>query len=96
MRVALQLGNTPWSNITAGSVALIPDANGVLQPVKKVAQAIADIGTSPPVACHICSDEFEEAYHHHTQVYHCTHAPVWLDGSAVSKLINITLQACDV
>ena len=48
----------------------------LLQPVKKVAQAIADIGTSPPAARHICSDEFEEAYNHESQVYHGRFRPV--------------------
>ena len=41
-----------------------------LQPAKNLVQTLTDRGTSPPVACHICSDEFEEAYNHETSVFH--------------------------
>lgn len=45
------------------------------QPAKNLVQTLTDRGTSPPVACHICSDEFEEAYNHETSVFHADLVP---------------------
>ena len=52
----------------------------VVQPAMKMAKGIQELterGPPPPVACHICSDEFEEAYNHEANVFHgklqCAH-----------------------
>ena len=45
----------------------------LIQPAMKVAkgiQELTDRSPAPPVACHICSDEFEEAYNHEANVFH--------------------------
>ena len=45
----------------------------VIQPAMKMAKGIQELterSPAPPVACHICSDEFEEAYNHEANVFH--------------------------
>lgn len=38
--------------------------------VAKGIQELTERSPAPPVACHICSDEFEEAYNHEANVFH--------------------------
>ncbi|KAL3144317.1 hypothetical protein ABBQ32_004079 [Trebouxia sp. C0010 RCD-2024] len=48
------------------------------QPAMKMAKGIQELterGPAPPVACHICSDEFEEAYNHEANVFHADLVP---------------------
>ena len=45
----------------------------MIQPAMKMAKGIQELterSPAPPVACHICSDEFEEAYSHEANVFH--------------------------
>ena len=42
----------------------------VHQPVQNLAKTLTERGAAAPVACHICSDEFEEAYNHEAKVFH--------------------------
>ncbi len=40
------------------------------QPVQNLAKTLTERGSAAPVPCHICSDEFEEAYNHESSVFH--------------------------
>ena len=42
----------------------------LLQPARDLVKTITERGAQPPKACHICSDEFEEAYNHVADVFH--------------------------
>ncbi|DBA90427.1 hypothetical protein WJX77_002141 [Trebouxia sp. C0004] len=45
------------------------------QPVQNLAKTLTERGSAPPVPCHICSDEFEEAYNHESSVFHADLVP---------------------
>ena len=58
---------------SASSVAHSNFALCLMQPAMKMAKGIQELTErSPalPVACHICSDEFEDAYNHEANVFH--------------------------
>ncbi|DBA66099.1 hypothetical protein WJX79_008454 [Trebouxia sp. C0005] len=45
------------------------------QPVQSLAKTLTERGSAAPVPCHICSDEFEEAYKHESFVFHADLVP---------------------
>ena len=53
----------------------------LLQPARDLVKAVTEaVGDKPPVACHICSDEFAEAYNHESNVFHGKPSPTEVLG----------------